>query len=636
MAIVEMKQISLLALNRDRVKLLRALQKLGCVQVEEAEYQKMPDPETDQRIEELHSAVSRLDLVIARLSPYDKHKQSMLSLRPEADDAMVASALKARGKLMALVDRAEEIERLRGDLKMRLAKAAASAEAISPWEALDMPLEDIRETRTSKLYLLTVSARRLPEFLQDVGEVKYVVVETLNTVRDTAFLLAASHKAEAERFEALFEAHKVQTVTFPDMKGTPGSVLASIREECAEIDRTYARFDEEIVRMAESLADMRILRDVSAMELDRLLASQKFSGTKSAFILKGWAPNAKREEITRAVKEISPYAQIEFTNPPEDEAPPVMLRNKPYITPFESIVKMFSLPDPNGIDPTFIMTPFWVCFFGMMVSDAGYGIVMGIVCAYISYKLKRRKGLGQMAFVLALGGVSTLFWGAMYGGWFSIENFIPPLLFAPMENPIGMLVLSVAMGCVHLLAGMGVAAYMNVKRGKPLDALYDQGFWLLLLMGLGLLLVNTAVGGVIALIGGVGILLFAGRSNKNIIKRISSGLGALYGVTGYVSDILSYARLFGMGLATGVIGMVVNTLAFMPAESGSVVGYIFCALILLFGHTLNFGINALGAYVHSCRLQYIEFFNKFYESGGRDFTPLTCENTRYIDIHTAY
>lgn len=233
-----------------------------------------------------------------------------------------------------------------------------------------------------------------------------------------------------------------------------------------------------------------------------------------------------------------------------------------------------------------------------------------------------------MAFVLALGGLSTVVWGAVYGGWFGVTPYTP--LLDPMNDAINVLIVCVVAGSVHLLAGLGVAAYMNIKRGKPLDALFDQGFWVMLLAGLGLIIFLPSVGQVLAIVGAAGIVLTGGRGKEgNVFKKLIGGLGSLYGISGYLSDLLSYARLFGMGLATGVIGMVVNMLAGLLM--GSWIGWIFAILFLVVMHTFNLFINTLGAYVHSCRLQYIEFFGKFFEGGGREFNPLR-NNTKYVDL----
>ena len=269
----------------------------------------------------------------------------------------------------------------------------------------------------------------------------------------------------------------------------------------------------------------------------------------------------------------------------------------------------------------------------MMVSDAGYGLVMGILAALAVKFLKLRGTVGDIAKILVAGGASTMFWGILYGGWFGIS--VPALMFAPMDEPLMMMILCVALGLVQIVTSLVMAMIMNIKRGKPWDAVFDQASWIALLMGVALLalgMINpvfSEIGKWLAIAGVVVIVAFGGRGKKNIIMRIGGGLGKLYGVSGYLSDLLSYARLFGMGLATGVIGMVINLVASMLWASP--VTMIFAALIFVGGHMFNLAINALGAYVHSCRLQYIEFFSRFYEDGGREFKPLRVK-TKYVDI----
>ncbi|MGN1068786.1 MAG: V-type ATP synthase subunit I, partial [Candidatus Fimadaptatus sp.] len=241
--------------------------------------------------------------------------------------------------------------------------------------------------------------------------------------------------------------------------------------------------------------------------------------------------------------------------------------------------------------------------------------------------------VGDIAKILVAGGASTMFWGILYGGWFGIS--VPALMFAPMDEPLMMMILCVALGLVQIVVSLVMAMIMNIKRGKPWDAVFDQASWIALLMGVALLALGTInpvfseIGKWLAIAGVVVIVAFGGRGKKNIIMRIGGGLGKLYGVSSYLSDLLSYARLFGMGLATGVIGMVINLVASMLWANP--VTMIFAALIFVGGHMFNLAINALGAYVHSCRLQYIEFFSRFYEDGGREFKPLRVK-TKYVDI----
>ena len=629
MAIAEMKKLTLLGLNRDKHRLLKALQRLSCVEImaqDATEERSAPELE-DRRAQELSQRIARLDLAISRLSAFDPNKPGLLSVRPEAGDDQVAAALGASGEIMEAVDRLEEIERTRGELRTREAREKALIAQLAPWEALDVPLEEIAQTRSAEVLLVTIPLRGWPVLEQGCARLNAVSVQQVPGGREAVNALIALHKSEAEALDALLREAGAVRVHFEGLTGTAALLIDQANGRLARLDEVRAQLTEEVRKLAEHLPLMRLLRDIEAAERDRVVGALKCVNTQSAFLLTGWLPANRQQVVEAAIKKIAPICELRVEDPAEGEQPPTLMVNRSYVRPFESIVKMFSMPDPNGFDPTFIMMPFWVCFFGMMVSDAAYGIILGVAACYIYVKLKGR-GIGQMAFILALGGLSTVFWGAMYGGWFSIEG-IPALLLVPMEDPIGMLALCMGLGALHLFTGLGVAAYMNIRRGKPVDALLDQGSWMILLIGLGLLAVSKNVGMALSIAGAAGIILFAKRDKPNFFKRILGGLGTLYGVSGYLSDLLSYARLFGMGLATGVIGMVFNTLAGMMW--GSPAGSVAAILILVVGHTFNLFINALGAYVHSCRLQFIEFFGKFYEMGGRDFSPLAV-NGRYVDI----
>jgi len=254
-------------------------------------------------------------------------------------------------------------------------------------------------------------------------------------------------------------------------------------------------------------------------------------------------------------------------------------------------------------------------------------------------------------------GISTIFWGVMFGSYFGdlvdviSETFfghkvsIPPLWFFPVNEPMRMLVFSLLLGIIHIFAGLGIKFYICVRKKDYKSLLYDVVFWYVLLITLIIILLSTQmiidifgvdlgissvavkVCGVLAVIAAIGITLTNGRESRNPFKRFLKGLYALYGISGYLSDVLSYSRLLALGLATGVICNVINKMAGMTASAG-VIGIVPFIVIVVLGHALNLGINALGAYVHTNRLQYVEFFGKFYEGGGRKFMPF-CVKTKY-------
>ena len=325
----------------------------------------------------------------------------------------------------------------------------------------------------------------------------------------------------------------------------------------------------------------------------------------------------------------------------------MLMNNSSMVYPFEAITEMYSLPDYRGIDPTKFFAFFYAMFFGIMLSDAGYGIVMAAACFIIMKKFALEGMTYKMIKMFFMCGLSTVFWGAMFGGWFgdffqvaarvifSREITIEPIWFNPVDDPTRMLIWSLIFGVIHLFLGMGIHAAMLIKRGRWKDAVFDVFSWYILILGGIMWLAGGNISealvkpGICMAAAGALILLFTGGRDKKGIGKITGGLSSLYSVTGYVSDILSYSRLLALGLATGVIASVVNTMGALAG--GGVIGTIVLLLTFAAGHAFNMAINALGAFVHSSRLQYIEFFGKFYEDGGEEFDPLK-KNTKYIRL----
>ena len=310
---------------------------------------------------------------------------------------------------------------------------------------------------------------------------------------------------------------------------------------------------------------------------------------------------------------------------------PVVLKNPGFVEPFEMITDLYSPPGKNDFDPNILVSVFYFIFFGMMISDAGYGIVLTLLGLWALKTLKPKGILKKLMGLITLGGISTVFWGAMFGGWFGDLFNARPLWMNPLDDPMSLLIVSFVLGIIQIFVGLGAAAYKNIKSGNVLDAVYDQGLWAVLLIGL-IMFVYPPLGGVakvLSIVGAIGLVLTQGRSKPNILGKLSSGILSLYDVTGYLSDVLSYSRILALGLATGVIAMVINTMAKMLGFN--IIGYVLMAVALVIGHVFNIAINALGAYVHSSRLQYVEFFGKFYEGGGRTFSPFMVK-TKYTNL----
>ena len=308
------------------------------------------------------------------------------------------------------------------------------------------------------------------------------------------------------------------------------------------------------------------------------------------------------------------------------------MKNPGVVAPFEAVTDMYATTHQKAVDPNLLMSIFYFLIFGMMMADMAYGVML-VLGAFFMLKKKKPTGMfRKVTTVILICGISTALWGAFYGNVFGVELYKG--VINPIDDAMTMLILCIAVGVLHILVGLGIGAYQSIRRGKLWDALFDKVTWMLILIGAVVFALGMVMEGPFATIAlvlvGIGfatLILTAGRKKKSIVGKVIGGVASIYDVTGYVSDILSYCRIFGMGLATTVIAMVFNTIATLLF--GGVVGYIAGAIVLTIGHVFNLAINTLGSFVHTARLQYIEFFSKFYEDGGHAFSPLGLRTKNY-------
>lgn len=635
MAIVEMKRVDMLALERDRQALLAAIQKLGCLQLtpadaEDATFNRAAPAAELAQTEEL---LKRVGWAIGRLNRYDTEKKPFMADKPTIDEKQANAVQAELPALLRTVEALEALERETGDLRGQSARLAAQREQLWPWRGFPLLPNQVRATRSTVAMTGSLQKAVLEQWQATPLAGGLLTVEFVSTQRELAFVYVLYHRAAKDEAQVLLKEAGFTQVALPQSDLTVQEQLQALEMEQQAIDKRQEGIVTQTAALAKHLAPLRQLYDILDSKRVRFAAMQQLSQSGRTFFMQGWVPAPMTAQVQERLQAVSPTVALHFDDPAEGEEPPVLLHNGPRVTPFETVVSSFSLPAAGSVDPSAVMMPFFINFMGMMVSDAGYGLMMAILAPVLLKVLKPGKSTRRMLWIIFGGGVMTVFWGAMYNTWFGFAPF--PSFFDPMNNALPVMGVCIGLGALHLFAGLGMAAYLNIRRRQYLDMVFDQLSWFLLVVGLLLMLVKPAVGQWMALAGAGIILLTAGRNKtKNPIKRIISGLGALYGVTGWVSDLLSYIRLFGMGLATGVIGMVINILVGMVAGGGGVIGWVLGAAVFVGGHLFNAGINIFGAYVHSCRLQYIEFFGKFFEDGGKPFMPLA-ERSSYVYIRDA-
>ena len=444
---------------------------------------------------------------------------------------------------------------------------------------------------------------------------------------------------------SILKQHGYTPTPFKGWTGTAAENKERILAEIQETENRCVQVEKEISDL-EGLKDgIECLYDELVIERDREKIKGRLLRSKRTFHLEGWVPEPATEAVDKLLE--AKECCFAYRDPEDGEEVPVLTENNSFVYPFEAITEMYSLPDYRGVDPTKYFALFYAMFFGIMLSDAGYGLVIAIACFAVLKKFALEGMTYRMIKMFMYCGVSTVFWGALFGGWFgdffqvaartifNKEITISPIWFNPIDDPTRLLIWSLIFGVIHLFLGMGIKAAMLIKRGQLVDAICDIFSWYLVILGAAMWLAGGSLsealvkpGMYMAIVGALILLLTGGRNNKGIGK-VTGGLSALYNITSYISDILSYSRLLALGLATGVIASVVNTMGSLAG--GGAVGIIVLLVVFVIGHTFNLAINALGAFVHSSRLQYIEFFGKFYEDGGEEFDPFR-KNTKYVRL----
>lgn len=649
MSIARMKQLTVIGHSQGKAHLLEKLMVLGVVQIQSQEEKNAKDDwkalvTTDSNPE----GVSRYDTWISHVSQaldalerYGSEKKPFFKTRKPVTLAEFERVLADKHQIEKQVEGLVSLVNKLAQLSAGQNKLETGRLSLLPWQSFDAPL-DLRETRETDILLGTLPAAA------DVGALEHSLLHELtgvhfhrvNSDAEQHYISVLCLKSQREQVEDQLKNFGFNRSQFGDLRGL---VTDRIKEMEAEMEALTAEKEKVLVaiRAEEGKKEtFQYFHDYLILKRNQVAIRDQLLVTKKAFYLEGWLPRAAASKVEAVLVEAGCY--YELRDPEKDEKTPVLLLNGSFTGPFEAITKLYALPDSRGVDATPFFALSYAVFFGMMLSDAAYGVILAVATFIINKKYRLEGMTGQMMKLFFYCGLSTIFWGAMFGGYFGdmitvaaklffdADVVIPALWFNPMDNPMKLLIFALILGTIHLFIGMGLNAYMSIRDGRPFDAFCDVGLWYILIIGLVLLLGGFAapIGQWMSIVGAGGILLTGGRHKKGIGK-ITGGLGSLYGITGYLSDVLSYSRLLALGLATGVIAAVVNTLGSLAG--GGITGIILFIIAFGVGHGYNLAINALGSFVHSCRLQYVEFFGKFYESGGEAFTPFH-ENTKYIEI----
>lgn len=631
--IVPMKRLTLVALQSEEARILQALQAISAVQIIETDEATFDDA----ALAKAENRVAQLNAARKLLKPYAP-KKSMLSPKPEAS---VQAIFQDLPEALEVSVQLEETDHKRASVRSQMDKQQSLIEALLPWEELPVPIEQIRSTRSTKVLTGIVKADQLP-LLEPLAQL--TAVEFYGEGARRAVLVVCSADVQQEVEQTLKDADWTE-YHFPPFQGTVKANLARLNREFDALKAEEADLQTRLETYAAKYDLLSSACDAATIDLDRERALNELNQTDATFILEGWMRADQQDLVRSTIEGVTDAFDLSVRNPRDDEVPPSVMKNKTFSTPYEAVTSLYSRPDPRAIDGTPYMAPWYMLLFGMMLSDSGYGLVLAIGC-FLYLKLVKPGGMaGSLSKVVMMGGLSTIVWGVLIGTFFGLDFDVVfgttdlfPLILDPMTDPINMLFLCFGIGLLHIICGILLKVKLCFSRGDWQGAIFDQCSWLLILLGLIAMFAVPALstyGTIAVILGAAMILLMKGRGKRNPIKRLISGFGELYNVTSFLSDVLSYARLFALGIATGVIATVFNSLAGMLMGSPNIIlnilGIAVAVVMLVFLHLFNVAINALGAFVHCARLQYVEFYGKFYEGGGKEFKPLGYQ-TRHVKI----
>lgn len=611
--------------------------------------------------------------ILKRAFPEKKPLTAMLEPRKEISPEDYAVREKSLGDIELCCRKVIELDRKKSELKADNVRLQTLIDQLSPWKECDIPVRpgftkktacipgSIRERRTGE-DVLELLAKQLPDI--DCVEVDIVSSSELGTC-----MAVFCMKEDVEEVENVLRADGFMRA--PDCGDRePARIIGDYLRQIKENEKQLLLCEEELATFRNMTDDLEFAADAAGIRKDRLSVFDRIPESSRVFYIRGYIAKRDAEKISRYCTEHFDAA-VEISEPGEDEDVPVLLTNNAFAAPLENITGMYSMPSNADIDPTGIMAFFYYFFFGMMLSDAGYGLLMtlatgGILLLKRNLEPKMKNTMKMYCFC----GISTVFWGAMYGSWFGDAgavicreffgkdiNPLPPIWTDAVNDLMNVLIVCFICGLVHLFVGVLLKGITDWKNGKKFDAFCDTVPTYLTILGIAPIFFNlflqdtmpenyTALGTFIfnlvksvhaglsvvstpmLIVGLVLVVATGGRSSKSIGGKIGGGLYEVYNlIGGYLGDVLSYARLLALGLATGVIAQVMNMLGTLPKSQP--LKTIMFIVVFIVGHIANLAINVIGAYVHTNRLQYVEFFGKFYDGGGRAFVPLAADTQYY-------
>ena len=662
-----MKTVRIIALRQDRKRLLEHLQDSALVQIDAAEKSRKGFRRVNMT-SQMQVFERNVDLTQQALKILDNAKPEKAGMlasfrgRREIDpDELGVIASNAKTVIEACT-RITELDRRCADNSAEQVRIKTMLAQLESWQQLDIPL-NTTGTRSTAVFIGSLpdqyTEQRLKEALAAENPKLEFETELQYTRPGLTNVVVFAPQSQRQMAEEALRALGFARPMSPTHK-IPKEKAERLRQQSRRLTEETKQAQEEIASFADMRDQIKVTQDYFRVRCDKYNVINHLDHSKHVFVIEGYVPEEDCERLEALCNRVATCA-VEFGEAGDDA--PVKLKNNKFAEPAQGILTMYASPCREDVDPTPLLAFFFYFFFGMMFSDAGYGILMVIATGLMMKLFKPDKKMRNNLKLFRYCGVSTTLWGLVFGSIFgdapaalyklftgtevvmahSISNMADPTpailpwpIIDPQKDALTLMIISIAFGLVHILVGMGCKFIVCFRQKDYAGAFFDTGLWMLMLVGFGVLAagmvltpVLMTVGAVIAIACAAGLILTQGRSKKGFFGKLIGGVASLYGITSYISDLLSYSRLLALGLTTGVMAQVFNMLATMLGTT--IPGFVFMIVIFILGHLINIGLNALGAYVHTMRLQYVEMFSKFYEGGGKEFQPFSL-NSKYIKI----
>lgn len=635
MALAEVQKVQILAHTSLKMELLSSLQEEGLIQLERANFEELDISVPSHEISQMGSHLHRLSHALDYLSQWEEKGfvKKLFAQKPQLHRQKREEILNF--DYLSVLEKIEEIEAEKSELLSEIRFLEREEEFLFPLNKLELPIKFFKPTDSTEILFGWLPLSELEAF-EEMADRDPVWYEVISQDKRIAYVVLIYPKMEKTRFEQAFRELNFTHLFFTDPilkiaedKDRVEDVIQKIRVEIEKRKRKVEALEKKGHSLFVYREKLMLIHDVLLNEREKISCLRLLGETERVSYLEGWAQSSDLKKLKSKLQPFADFIEFYSRPPLPEEDPPVILENPKSTRPFEVITRLYGLPKVGSLDPTLWLAPFFFIFVGLCVSEAGYGLLVALLSFFYIKYAKPKGGLLQFLKLLFLLGISTVILGTLVGGWFGFP-IRRLMILDPLEEPLSFLMLSLILGFIQVWFGTLLNMINGIKNKLYLQSISVQGGWLLLLPSLVLyLLTKRSLWGIFALVGAAGIVFFASPS-RNPFARFFGGLYSLYNISRYLADVLSYSRLLALGLATSVIAMVVNTLC-QTALGIPWIGWLLAALIFIGGHLFNLGISFLGGFVHSMRLQFVEFFSKFFKPGGKPFKPFELES-KYVEF----